>query len=154
VAGLGSLGRERFVAITEFHGGKIAREAKQLVPSAVFWVSDRLAPTEICYQQLLSRAVRCPDPFVHLRDRWVVRRLSPHCSRIDLAVLPRNRDERRLLFSMGWETANVHLGNREAIKNTRKHLKERKANWLYAAARQMANAVNEDWQAWKKARVS
>jgi hypothetical protein len=46
------------------------------------------------------------------------------------------------------------LGNREAIKNTRKHLKERKANWLYAAARQMANAVKEDWQAWKKARVS
>jgi hypothetical protein len=154
VAGLGSLGRERFVAIAEFHGGKIAREAKQLVPSAVFWVGDRPAPTEIWYQYLLSRAVRCPDPFVHLHDRWVIRRLSPHCSRIDLAVLPRNRDERQLLFSMGWETANVHLGNRESIKNTRKHLKERKANWLYVAARQMAIAVKEDWQAWKKERVS
>jgi Uncharacterized protein conserved in bacteria (DUF2252) len=154
VAGLGSLGRERFVAIAEFHGGKIAREAKLLVPSAVYWIRDRPAPTEICYQSVLSRAVRCPDPFVHLRNQWVVRRLSPHCSRIDLAVLPRNRDERRLLFSMGWETANVHLGNREAIKNVRKHLKEQKASWLHSAARQMVTAVKEDWQAWKKARVT
>jgi hypothetical protein len=71
-----------------------------------------------------------------------------------LAVLPRNRDERRLLFSMGWETANVHLGNPEAIKSARKHLKKQRANWLYAAARQMAIAVKEDWQVWKKARVS
>ncbi len=153
VAGLGSLGRERYVAIAEFHGGKIAREAKLLVPSAVCWASDRPGPTEIGYQHVLSRAVRCPDPFVHLRDRWVVRRLSPHCSRIDLAVLPRNRDERRLLFSMGWETANVHLGNRETIKSVRKHLKNQKANWLHAAARQMVSAVKQDWQAWEKARV-
>ena len=154
VAGLGSLGRERFVAIAEFHGGKIAREAKLLVPSAVCWISDRPGPTEISYQSLLSRAVRCPDPFLHQRDRWVVRRLSPHCSRIDLAVLPRDRDERRLLFSMGWEAANVHLGNRQAIKHVLKHLKEQRANWLHAAARQMVTTVKEDWQAWKKARVT
>ena len=30
IAGLGSLGRERYVATAEFHGGKIAREAKAL----------------------------------------------------------------------------------------------------------------------------
>jgi hypothetical protein len=154
VAGLGSLGRERFVAIAEFRGGKIAREAKLLVPSAICWVSDRPGPTQIWYPYVLSRTVRCPDPFLHLRNQWVVRRLSPHCSRIDLAVLPRNRDERRLLFSMGWETANVHLGNREAIKNVLKHLKEQKASWLHSAARRMVTTVEEDWEAWKKARVT
>lgn len=153
VAGLGSLGRERFVAIVEFHGAKIAREAKQLVPSALSWAQDQTRPAGIWYQSLLSRAVRCPDPFVHLRGRWIVRRLSPHCSRIDLAVLPRNRDESRLLFSMGWETANMHLANREMVKPLRKHLKAQKNNWLYTAAREMAAAVKADWQTWKRAGV-
>jgi hypothetical protein len=153
VAGLGSLGHQRFVALAEFHGGKIAREAKMLVPSSVFWAYDLPGPAEIWYQAVLSRAVRCPDPFVHLRGRWIVRRLSPHCSRIELGVLPKNRDECRLLFSMGWETANIHLGNPDEGKEIRKHLKSQKANWLYAAAREMVAAVNEDWQAWRKAGV-
>lgn len=153
VAGLGSLGHQRFVAIAEFHGGKIAREAKMLVPSSVFWAYDLPGPAEIWYQAVLSRALRCPDPFVHLRGRWIVRRLSPHCSRIELGVLPKNRDECRLLFSMGWETANIHLGNRDHGKEIRKHLKAQKINWLYAAAREMVAAVKEDWNVWRKARV-
>ena len=37
VAGLGSLGHQRFVAVTECYGGRIAREAKALAPSAVGW---------------------------------------------------------------------------------------------------------------------
>jgi hypothetical protein len=150
VAGLGSLGHQRFVAIAEFHGGKIAREAKMLVPSSVFWGYDLPGPVEIWYQALLSRVVRCPDPFLQLRGRWLVRRLSPHCSRIELAVLPSNRDECRMLFSMGWETANIHLGNHDAVKAIRKHLSNQKSSWLYAAARDMVAAVRKDWQVWRK----
>jgi hypothetical protein len=153
VAGLGSLGHQRVVAIAEFHGGKIAREAKMLVPSSVFWAYDLPGPAEIWYQALLSRVVRCPDPFVQLRGRWIVRRLSPHCSRIELAVLPSNRDECRLLFSMGWETANIHLGTRDAVKGIRKHLSNQKSTWLYAAAREMVAAVKNDWEVWRKARI-
>lgn len=154
VAGLGSLGHQRFVAIAEFDGGKVAREAKMLVPSAVFWAFDLPGPVEIWYQALLSRAVRCSDPFVHLRGRWIVRRLSPHCSRIELGVLPRNRDECRLLFSMGWETGNIHLGSRKAVKAIRKHLAKQKSAWLYSAARQMAASLRQDWQVWRKAHIS
>jgi uncharacterized protein (DUF2252 family) len=154
VAGLGSLGHQRVVAIAEFHGGKIAREAKMLVPSSVFWAYDLSGPAEIWYQALLSRVVRCPDPFVQLRGRWIVRRLSPHCSRIELAVLPTNRDECRLLFSMGWETANIHLGNRDAVKGIRKHLSNQKSTWLYAAAREMVAAVKDDYQVWRKAHIA
>jgi hypothetical protein len=55
-----------------------------------------------------------------------------------------------MLFSMGWETANVHLGNREAIKAVRKRLESAKLGWLYSAARQMA-PTKQDWQAWKRA---
>jgi uncharacterized protein DUF2252 len=154
VAGLGSLGHPRFVALAEFHGGKIAREAKMLVPSSIFWAHDHPGPIEIWYQAVLSRAVRCPDPFVRLRGRWIVRRLSPHCSRIELSVLPRNRDECRLLFSMGWETGNIHLSNPELAKPIRKHLAKQKSTWLYSAAKKMAAAVKQDWQVWRQSGLS
>lgn len=150
IAGLGSLGHMRLVAIAECHGGKIAREAKALVPSAVHWARGGEAPAELLYQVVINRAVRSVDPFVRLYGRWIVRRLSPHCCRIELNVLPRGRDELRLLFSMGWETANIHLGSPPARKQIRQYLDRLKPNWLTLAARNMANAVTEDWQEWKK----
>ena len=150
VAGLGSLGHVRLVAIALCHGAKIAREAKALVPSSVYWARGDEAPSEILYHAILSRAVRCPDPFVQLRGRWIVRRLSPHCSRIELSMLPTNRDELRLLSAMGWETANVHLGTVDARKYIRRHLSRLKPGWLFAAAKDMEKAVTGDWHAWKK----
>ena len=154
VAGLGSLGHLRYVAIADYQGGKIAREAKMLVPSSVYWAYDLKGPSEILYSTILARSVRCSDPFVQLRGRWIVRRLSPHCSRIELADLPSDREECRLLFSAGWETANVHLGNPEAVKSIRKHLGKQKSSWLYASATRMADAVRQDWQAWRKSGVA
>ena len=150
VAGLGSLGHIRLVAIALCHGAKVAREAKALVPSSVYWAQGDEGPSEILYHALISRAVRDPDPFVQLRGRWIVRRLSPHCSRIELSVLPTNRDELRLLSAMGWETANIHLGTIDAQKLVRRHLARLKPNWLFAAAKDMEKAVTADWHDWKK----
>ena len=148
VAGLGSLGHIRVVAIADCHGSHIAREAKAMRPSAVYWESSD--PSEILYQIIITRAVRCPDPFVRLRGHWLVRRLAPYCTRIELAVLPSNRDELRLLFAMGWETANIHLGSQSASKEVRRHLTTLKPNWLWSAARDMAKAISDDWRVWKK----
>jgi hypothetical protein len=138
------------VAIADYNGGRIAREAKALVPSAVYWAGGAKSATEINYGTILSRAVRCPDPFVRLRGRWIVRRLAPYCSRIELSILPTDHDELLLLSAMGWETANIHLGTRRAVKHLRKHLKGLKPNWLSVAAKDMAKAVTEDWAVWKK----
>jgi hypothetical protein len=150
VAGLGSLGHLRYVAIAEYQGAKVAREAKMLAPSSVYWAYGLKGPAEILYQAILARSVRCLDPFVQLRGRWIVRRLSPHCSRIELADLPTDREECRVLFAMGWETANIHLGSRAVVKNIRKHLNQQKSNWLHAAAIQMAAVVRQDWQVWRE----
>jgi hypothetical protein len=154
VAGLGSLGHVRLVAIALCHGAKIAREAKALVPSSVYWARGDQGPSEILYHAILSRAVRCPDPFVQLRGRWIVRRLSPHCCRVELSVLPTDRDELRLLAAMGWETANIHLGTVDARKYILRHLSRLKPNWLLAAAKDMESAVTIDWRAWKKSEGS
>lgn len=150
VAGLGSLGHVRLVALTAWHGGRIAREAKALAPSSVYWAQGEKDSAKILYQDIIDSAVRCPDPFVKLRGRWIIRRLSPHCCRIELMVLPRERDELRLLNAMGWETANIHLGSRNAGKSIRRHLDQLKANSLPVAAKEMARAVSDDWRAWKE----
>lgn len=150
IAGLGSLGRQRYVAIADFHGGRIAREAKALVSSAIYWAMGKQGPTEIFYQTILGRAVRCPDPFVQLRGRWIVRRLSPHCSRIELTTLKAHAAELRLLVAMGRETANVHLGTRSARKPILGHVRKQKAKWLHRATLQMLEAIRADWKDWAK----
>jgi hypothetical protein len=150
VAGLGSLGHQRYVAIADWRGGRIAREAKALVSSACYWAKDHDGPAEILYQAILSRAVRCTDPFVQLRGRWIVRRLSPHCSRIELATMKVQNEELRLLHAMGWETANIHLGTKAARTRILQHIQKQKGKWLHHATEEMLQAVREDWKVWKK----
>jgi uncharacterized protein DUF2252 len=170
VAGLGSLGHARYVAIADWHGGRIAREAKALAPSAAHWAQSveatknggqkvdarksesraHAGPAEILYQVILNQAVRCPDPFVQLRGRWITRRLGPHCSRIELASLSAPDTELRLLHAMGWETANIHLGTPSARKLILRHLGKQKGKWLHRAAETLLQAVRSDWEVWKK----
>ena len=69
---------------------------------------------KILYQKILGTAVRVPDPWVQLSGPWIVRRLAPDCSRVELAALPKDRDEQKLLHAMGRETANIHAGDDRA----------------------------------------
>jgi hypothetical protein len=154
VAGLGSLGRVRLVGIAEWKGGRVAREAKALLPSALYWLNPKRAPAEILYGAILRRAVRCPDPYVQMRGHWIVRRLSPHCSRIELEALATSRGELRLLEAMGRETANIHVGTEEKRKAILKDLRKRKGNWLVGAAQAMADAMAKDWRVWRERRQS
>jgi hypothetical protein len=149
VAGLGSLGRQRFVAIADWRGGRIAREAKALAPSAAVWAFGGEGQTRVLYQNILDQSVRCIDPWVKVRRRWIVRRLAPDCARVELTDLPEEREETRLLRAMGWETANVHLGSRSAHALL-VDLAARQGDWLHEAAKVMLAAVAEDWEAWRQ----
>jgi hypothetical protein len=144
VAGVGSLGRPRFVALAVWGGAQIAREAKALVPSASAWA--RRGGAQCTPAELLERAVHVPDPFYAISGSWIVRRLAPDCSRIELAELPGRRDERKLLRAMGWETANIHLGTRRPAID--RDLRSRPRRWLDEAALRMADAVKRDWRQW------
>ena len=151
IAGLGSLGRQRFVALAQWRGGSIAREAKALVPSA--WTWQQPTPSEeIFYEKALTTAVRMVDPWVHLAGRWIVRRLSPDCRRIELESLPEDRNELKLLAAMGREMANIHLGSGPAAKDgDRRRSGKRDRKWLRKAAQAMADSVRDDWRQWRKA---
>jgi hypothetical protein len=149
-AGLGSLGRERYVALGDYRGGQVAREAKALAPSACIWAAGKKASTRIRYGEVLKCAVRCPDPFVQQEGRWIARRLAPDCSRVELSAMPKVRDETRLLYSMGLETANIHLGTKGAVKLIPAALKKLAPGWLHEASEVMMLATVKDWKAWKK----
>jgi hypothetical protein len=150
VAGVGSLGRPRFVALARWGNSLIAREAKALLPSAAVWAHDGSAAS-IHAGSLLRRAVRVPDPFFAVRHQWIVRRLAPDCSRIELNELPRRRDEQKLLRAMGWETANLHLGTRRAHVGA--DLKARPHRWLERTASAMADLVSDEWREWRRERA-
>lgn len=150
-AGLGSLGRERYTAIADWCGGRIAREAKRLAPSACTFAGYRPDDTHLYYTDILRQSARAADPFLALQEgAWVLRRLSPYCSRVELNSLARSRDEERLLWGMGRELANVHIGARAAVPRILRDIRARKTKWLRQAAEVMTEATLRDWKAWKK----
>ena len=151
VAGLGSLGRQRYTIIADWNGGKIAREAKQLLDSAWIWENPKAQSGEILYQKIIDRAIRNRDPFTQQHDDWLVRRIAPDCCRIELPELSKVRDETRLLAAMGSETANIHLGNpSEAVGQILSDLASRPKDWLLKGSQAMVKATLKDWEDWKK----
>jgi hypothetical protein len=151
IAGVGSLGRPRYVAVADWRGGYIAREIKALAPSAAVWGGTGKGEGEIFYKRVLGQAVRCPDPLVQMRGNWIVRRLAPDCSRIELASVTKTQDLERLLKAMGTETANVHLGTAEIKSAIDLDLNTRPSDWLHKAAKKMAEATSIDWEEWRTA---
>ena len=133
-----------------YRGGMVAREAKALAPSACVWAGKGKASERIRYQEMLDRSVRAMDPFVRLSGRWIVRRLAPDCSRIELSAMPKERDEIRLLRAMGFETANVHLGTRARRQSDSSTIcGNRTRHWLHEAATAMVKATTDDWREWR-----
>lgn len=148
VAGLGSLGHPRVLALATWDGAHIVREAKQLTPSAWIW-TRHLHSSEVLSRKLVESAVRILDPHVHFAEHWVVRRLAPDCCHIEIQTLPEERDEERLTYYMGWEAANIHLGSPKAIPAVRRDLARRKGRWLHRAAKAMFKATLHDWKLWR-----
>jgi Uncharacterized protein conserved in bacteria (DUF2252) len=149
-AGLGSLGQERFVAIGDWEGGFIAREAKAMVPSACVWLANERGKNQSLYEAAISSAIRSADPFQVIEGSWLIRRLSPDSNPIDIQTLSRHADESMLLQAMGSEAANVHLGTRRQVTNIQKDLRKRKPKLLPDAAARMAQQVEKDWKRYRK----
>jgi len=149
IAGLGSLGHPRVLALATWEGAHVVREAKQLTPSAWIW-AGHLHTSRILSRKVIESAVRIPDPHVHFAEHWIVRRLAPDCCHIEIHTLPVERDEERLAYYMGWETANIQLGSRQAIPAVKRDLARRKGRWLHKAAKIMMKATLDDWKLWHR----
>ena len=150
--GLGSLGRRRFTAVlTSSTGVLVAREAKALVPSALYWWTgqdDMRSQTAT----LLQHAIRIPDPYFQVHDRWLIRQLAPDVAKIDLPTDPGDKRlalAADLLVLMGQETANIHLGSL-AGEELEKRLRQlgRDGRWFSAATELMASSIRADHGEW------
>ena len=146
-SGAGSLGRPRFAALAVFEGGFIGREVKAVVPPATAWASGRDERSRSL--DLHQRAVRAIDPFFTATAKWIARRLSPDCSKIELHELP-DRDDGKLVRAMGWETANLHLATATAVPAIRRDLSRRPSRWLEQATTAMTAAVSDDYREWRR----
>ena len=149
-SGAGSLGRPRLAALFNWRGGYLAREVKARAPSAWLWAMDpRTRSPKATLPDVWKNAVRCQDPFLKVTRHWIARRLAPDCSRIDLADLPKQRQEVALFRAMGWEIANIHCGSSNAGA-VRGHLEALPANWLPDVSEQMRLALHAEFRHWSR----
>jgi hypothetical protein len=152
--GLGSLGRRRFTAVQERkNGARNGREAKALVPSALYWwTRQKHMPSQTA--TLLQHAVRVPDPHFQVHDKWLVRQLAPDIAKIEM---PKDASDKRLALApallrlMGQETANIHLGSRDgAVLEKLVNKLGRDESWFGTATERMTTCTKEDHAAWAK----
>lgn len=145
-AGVGSLGRPRFVALGEWHGGPVAAEIKAVVPSA--WVAGREPGLA---DRLAHGAYRSPDPTLRYRTDHVVRRLGPNSSKIDFETLaPALHTD--LFAAMGRDLAAIHCGTEpHAAPEITRELAAFPGGWLKQAAKTVAAATVAEWEIWRRA---
>jgi hypothetical protein len=101
---------------------------------------------------MLQHAIRIPDPYFQVHDRWLVRQLAPDVAKIEL---PKDdRDKRMalapaLLTLMGHEAANIHVGTRrpEDLERRVQQL-GRDPLWFSTAAERMEACTRRDHAEW------
>jgi hypothetical protein len=148
-AGTGSLGRPRWVALAEWRGGPVLREAKAVVTSGWNLPPQRGHRAIRCLEAATGRH-RVPDPWYRVADHIAVRRLSPNNRKIAVADAPELVTSPRLLALMAGDLAAMHLGSGDALREIRRDLGRRKRRWLERAAARMAEAVRAEQRAYAK----
>jgi len=144
--GAGSLGRPRYLAIAQWRGGRIVREAKALVPSAWGWTHG-MQPRPADVLTLVQGGARAPDPFFDVDGRWILRRIAADSRKIDARRLD-ERDQRRLLHAMGRDIGAVHAMTEGAAGAIASHLETLPSSWLHRTAKDAAAVVKHDYADW------
>jgi Uncharacterized protein conserved in bacteria (DUF2252) len=146
--GGGSLGRPRFVAAAQWHGGPIVREAKALVPSSWDWAANRTGAAPL-FLNLAYGRYRSPDPFLNLSSGYIIRRIAPDSQKLDTADAIVQTDSLAWLSAMGTDLASIHLGNPGVKKGIVNDLERRQVNWLADSADIALRQVEKDYNIWR-----
>jgi hypothetical protein len=147
--GGGSLGRPRFVATALWQGGRVAREAKALVPSGWRWAHGKKGG-KLHFLECAKGAYRSPDPFLTVYGEVVVRRISPDSRKLDMEQGVPARLEALFLSAMGFDLASIHAAGGKSDQ-IRKHLGSLSKDWLHKASKAAEDDVEQDFETWKAA---
>jgi hypothetical protein len=148
-AGLGSLGRPRWIAIAEWRGATIVREAKALVPSA--WQRTNGGGSKLHCAAIANGSYRAIDPWLRIEDNIALRRISPNNRKVEAGNDVSALLAPQMLEVMGLDLAGAHLGTGGSAAAIRRDIEGRKSGWLLASARKMAAAVTRDHAQWRAA---
>jgi len=148
VAGLGSLGRQRFIAIAEYNGGLLCREAKALAPSAWCWARGG-KPEPIRYRRLSTgpsarSILSCACRAAGSCAAW------HRTARGSTSRRFHARKTKAIAARHGLGTANLHLASRH-VPAVLADLTKRPKDWLHKAAAAMVKATSADWEEWRAA---
>jgi uncharacterized protein (DUF2252 family) len=149
IAGTGSLGRPRWVAVADWQGGPVIREAKSVLTSAWSLAHENGDAPSRCAEAAGGR-FRAQDPWYSLTNNIVVRRLSPNNRKVEVEKRAGFLLSRDMHEVMGRELANVHLGASANAGKILDDLSRRKRKWLINAAEHAAQSVTDDYRVCKK----
>ncbi|TCS12908.1 DUF2252 family protein [Caulobacter sp. BK020] len=141
-AGVGSLGRPRFVARADWRGGPVLREVKAVVVPA--WTLRHGGDPSIRAGEVAGGRLRAVDPHYRVADGLVVRRLSPNSRKIEAKDSIDDLLSPDMLVAMGREIANCHAGDADRAPALSAHLRSLPPDWLRDHAKAMARQVEAD----------
>ena len=158
-AGVGSLGRPRWVAYATWHDAPAVREAKAAVYSA--WVRAHGGSRRLRCEEVAFGRHRSPNPHYSVRRGIVVRRLSPNDRKIELPSHMNPDAEKgfaqrpalvnaEMLAAMGADLAAIHLGAGNHHVAIASDLLKRPKGWLRRAVAAAAKHVRHEQAEWKK----
>jgi hypothetical protein len=144
---MGSRGKKRFYAFAHWHGSYVLREAKPIIPSSATLAGF---PPEPGLKEMLALKRQCPDPTVQIHADWMVRRLAPDASKMelkDLAQHAKGADAGALFTSMGMEIGNLHRGSADtaAVVDDLKNRGD-DGRWFAEAVEEWEQRLRSDWE--------
>jgi hypothetical protein len=145
--GGGSLGRPRFLAIAEWNGGRVVREAKAYVPSAWLWAHRKRAPRAPWFVDLARGSFRSPDPFARAQAGFIIRRVAPDARKIELADVAGRAPADRFLAAMAADLAAVHAADPRSPRIL-EDLGARTGPWLLRAVNAALQHTRQDYAAY------
>lgn len=147
-AGLGSLGRPRWVGYGDWRSAPLIREAKAMVPSS--WTRAHGGSTALRAVEIARGTHRSPDPWYHLHGGVLVRRLSPNNRKLELGRVETASLllDARMLRVMGRDLAAAHLGTGNRRKAVARDLERRKPGQLREWAEAAEAQLLEDYEAY------
>lgn len=149
VAGTGSLGHERVVAVGADDAGAMhAREAKLLGPPTTGWLAGhehRPIVDDLLYGRVHT-AIYGTYPSRRV-EGWQIRRLAQDTVRIELAGL-RPRDIERVVRSMAQSVVDVHGTDLTALRSARADSDRLGRNWLRDAVETMLEDTRRAYADW------
>jgi len=132
------------VAIANWRGGRIVREAKALAASAWYWAKGaEMARSHV--MEVAHGAYRAFDPHLHIRDGFIIRRIAPDSRKIDLKDLSGEALTLDLLKSMGRDIGSIHASDGDKRAKIIRFVKAQPRDWLHKAAKIAKKAIQKDF---------